>query len=307
MQIKLLSAVEIKKVFIVSSGRSGSHWLLDLLLNHPDCIGERQTESKIFRIIEPYLRPELEKSRLRKLKDLIKYMGTIKGDKIWNSIIHQYDSYPENSSLKRFIERNRLINLINQERYNNTLISDQLISVAREILEQYIKDNKEDNTKALVEKTPGHVSAVDLILDNVENAKIIELVRDGRDVCKSFESLSTEGFVWASKSRKKQIRLWKHAINLGAHWRSNNKFKPRILLVKYESLVANPQNELKRIFKFIDLDYADETIEKIVEKSEKINSYGSKSKQHWRNVFGANDIKLIHRLAKNELKMHGYI
>ena len=100
------------------------------------------------------------------------------------------------------------------------------------------------------EKSPGHNEHVDAILKAYPRAKIIALVRDGRAVVNS-NMLTT----WASPSNPRRFWLfcWNWMVQMRLIIRHQRRYGvDKILTVKYEDLVQEPQAQLKRICSFID-------------------------------------------------------
>jgi hypothetical protein len=96
-----------------------------------------------------------------------------------------------------------------------------------------------------VEKTPEHLHRIGAILRNREMAKVIIMIRDGRDVVASL-------FARTSKLRE-SVSRWKNdtktALSFAVH--------PRVLLVKYEELVVEFKETTMRVFGFIGEEYED--------------------------------------------------
>ncbi len=144
-------------------------------------------------------------------------------------------------------------------------------------------------------------------------SKIIEVIRDGRDVCVSLEKYALTQ-KWCPKSRRKQILLWKHCIEKGIELSNQNDFTNRILKVKYEDISNNKIAEMEKMFEFAELKYSKELLENISQKTD-IRSIKNKGNgQHvrkgvvadWKNCFNAEDIELFKKLAGDLLCHLGY-
>lgn len=99
------------------------------------------------------------------------------------------------------------------------------------------------------DKTPFYTPDIDVIRRIFPNAKIIHLVRDGRDVV-----LSQKSIEWMSGNLPKLVLDWQWkatiAHKVGAVMGSD------FLEVRYEDLVCHPEEMLRRICAFIGEDYA---------------------------------------------------
>lgn len=93
------------------------------------------------------------------------------------------------------------------------------------------------------EKTPKHIRSFDKILDYFKNdVKLINVVRDGRDVVTSKHPKHTPDQYWVS------IRRWVSDVQLGIELSDH----PSVLTVKYENLVNDFENEIKKVCDFIE-------------------------------------------------------
>jgi len=88
------------------------------------------------------------------------------------------------------------------------------------------------------EKTPQHALISELLCEWFPGAAILHILRDPRDTVASLQRMP-----WASNSVITNARTWL-ACNLAAR---NSSHRPEYLLVRYETLVAQPEMELARI------------------------------------------------------------
>ncbi len=116
----------------------------------------------------------------------------------------------------------------------------------------------------LVEKTPRHVLKIDRIREVAPGAKVIIMVRDGRDVAasifKRFDDLDAGVDRWIDSNE-----IARREQNSGD-----------AIVVRYEDLVQDPEGQLRKICAFIDLPYSPEML-----------NY-HQSKRMW---FGVNEFK----------------
>ncbi|HEX5230435.1 MAG TPA: sulfotransferase [Bryobacteraceae bacterium] len=104
------------------------------------------------------------------------------------------------------------------------------------------------------EKTPGHAWHVHTLCEWYPDCAIIHLIRDPRAVVYSLTNVP-----WASRSVLMGARMW-HSINTAALAASK---RDNYMAVKYEDLVARPEQELARICRHIGLDYEEALLEPI--------------------------------------------
>lgn len=97
----------------------------------------------------------------------------------------------------------------------------------------------------LVEKTPRHISKLDLIRRVVPGARFVVPVRDGRDVVASIKK--REG------SLEFGMELWLTLNRIVAAERES----PDVLVYRHEDFITDTKNQLKRICDFIGIEYTD--------------------------------------------------
>jgi hypothetical protein len=94
-----------------------------------------------------------------------------------------------------------------------------------------------------VEKTPAHVRMIDRIFKSYPDAKVLFVVRDGRDVVVSIRK-RFGGF-------EKGIRRWVEDNHHGLKWADD----PRVMRVRYEDLVKQYEETMPRICRFIGEEF----------------------------------------------------
>lgn len=129
-------------------------------------------------------------------------------------------------------EKNELLSLIDN--------SGTLNEFAMSFFEKSLNDNQ---SKLWVEKTPSNAYSFTHFLEMFTNGKVIHIVRDPLD---AIYSLTKRGFSsWFATG------IWVYnTISAEAANRS-----PRYKLVKYESLVSNPTQEIREICNFLGVSF----------------------------------------------------
>lgn len=164
------------------------------------------------------------------------------------------------------------------------------------------------------DKTPLHARYLGDILAVFPEAKIIHLVRDGRDVAESLKRVfKGKESVWANAHR------WTRDV-MACHI-----FKQRVpveafLEVKYEELVRSPAQELNRIFRFLGANGAGAgTASELPDTTLKRHYVGSVSVHRslqepistakigcFRQRFSHHEIEVFESIAGEALKVYGY-
>lgn len=96
------------------------------------------------------------------------------------------------------------------------------------------------------DKTPAYIEIVPALTAMFADAKFIHLIRDGRDVAKSFQRQGWHG-PWMHGYTREWLRAVELDLKLG-----KTPLNERILRVRYEDLVLHPEATLRGICAFID-------------------------------------------------------
>ncbi len=99
------------------------------------------------------------------------------------------------------------------------------------------------------DKTPVYIEIVPQLAKMYPNAKFIHLVRDGRDVAKSFQATD-----WVSRWLHENTREWTRAVECYWRW-VHSDLRDRILQIRYEDLVLHTESTLQRICEFIGEEF----------------------------------------------------
>ncbi len=111
-----------------------------------------------------------------------------------------------------------------------------------EIEEEYITD-----------KAPLNFRWIGFIKLILPGAKIIHCQRDPKNNCLSIFKNLFEGGLNFSYDQEDLVKYYRQYVDLMEFWQS--KYKNSILDIKYENLVSNNEEEIKKIIKFCGLDF----------------------------------------------------
>lgn len=99
------------------------------------------------------------------------------------------------------------------------------------------------------DKTPVYIEILPQLAAMYPNSRFIHLIRDGRDVAKSFQATD-----WVGPWLHENAGEWRRALE--CHWRwVHSDLRDRILQVRYEDLVLETEGTLRRICKFIGEEF----------------------------------------------------
>jgi hypothetical protein len=112
------------------------------------------------------------------------------------------------------------------------------------------------------DKTPRYIEIVPELGRLFPNARFIFLLRDGRDVAKSFQNAH-----WVSRWLHENTREWITALDYQQRW-TRAGLGERILLVRYENLVLETEGTLRKVCRFLGEEFEPQMLlwEQIVDK-----------------------------------------
>jgi LPS sulfotransferase NodH len=156
-------------------------------------------------------------------------------------------------------------------------------------LREWVETQIEQN-KLLVEKNPRHTLRIPFIRRIFPEAKIIHIVRDGRDVACSmvpgcggteWNHLKPPGWQNFYAKYRGAIRcahVWKEVVEIA----TKDLKGVDHLQIKYEELVESPLSTAKKVFEYLQLDLGPEVIEfcRVVSNHTE-NSYQAKIQNQW--------------------------
>jgi hypothetical protein len=168
---------------------------------------------------------------------------------------------------------------------------------------------RRDGKSWWADKTPPNIDHVDLLAEVFPGARFVELVRDGRDV-----ALSMQTMPWGDNNAWTCARRWAHCIREGERQRARHE--GRMLLVRYEDLVTQPREQLERVSSFLGIDYDDDML--AVEKTDTSKlqhqdwfanlwqGINTSAMDKWRTKMSEHDQRVFLAAAGAELDLHGY-
>lgn len=285
---------------LLTLGRTGSTYVMNLLSEHPGVVvNDHFNESNI----SSY------------------YLNFI--DNLYSPI--QSSDYGEGlSNLKNIeaIQNRSFIEfpfITNSEWYSD-IYPKNLISFAKKNIDDYYLFLSDKNTKYFIEKAVIHDTTLTLLDKVYANKKYIFLVRDFRDMYSSILAFNKKrgsrafGMENYEKDEDyiKQLGFYTNECFLPAY----EKVKNQAFLLKYEELIKKPKKTLKNLYKFLDLDYSDITIDKILDslaKTRKIlqekhmtSSDANNTMKRYKKNLDNNTIILIETAFDKSLKYFGY-
>ena len=311
------------KLFVVGCPRSGTSWVTSLVGGHPDVVSI-PTETHAYRLIyQPFthLPKQTFSQRLKAWKGILRRYGPrplllgFDASDIWRGILRDYDilNQPNSHGLHGLANRETFKALLQAAQTRSDSVLDQAETLIAHLLDHFYKQQGYPDM-TLLEKTPLHLRYVEQLLTRFPEARVLEVIRDGRDVCVSYNALAKTQ-TWARIGTAGAIRQWRRCIEWGEAHRSQPSLADRILPVRYEQLKTQPTEQLEKIFDFTGLRWHPQQIQHILQAHdiERIRHRGEGQYIRqgrvgdWQNVLSAAEQQLCETIAGQQLARLGYV
>lgn len=283
-----------RKVFVVGCVRSGTSWVRSTLGAHPGAL--TTTESHVFHEAYEPLRQGAS----------------------WESLLEHYDATVREQrpvGVHKWVSREAYGDGIERARAAEAAGLDRVqaaVMVVRAVLDGFA-ETRGAAGRLIVEKTPTHIFWADAILDHFPEARIVEVVRDGRDACVSMQHRAlTES--WPPKDRLGQITRWIEAVGHGLAVRARVEARGRWYVAHYEAMKADVVGETSRLLGFCGLSTDARTVADVVEANDfsRLPDTGDGRHQRkgevgdWRNHFTPEDERLFRETVGDLFERAGY-
>ncbi|MEY2469754.1 MAG: hypothetical protein QOF21_2452, partial [Actinomycetota bacterium] len=151
----------------------------------------------------------------------------------------------------------------------------------------------------ILERTPLHTANLDLIAELYPEARVVHIIRDGRDVARSLAAVR-----WGPGSAVDGAEEWVRSVTQG---RRPMKHYHEL---RYEELLANPREEIVRLFDALELPVDSETVDAALrEAAVPVNhdpSMPAVVAQKWRSGLSARDLAAVEHVCGELLTELGY-
>ena len=161
------------------------------------------------------------------------------------------------------------------------------------------------------DKRPYYIRYIAQLLRLYPDARIIHVIRDGRDCVASLKRMP-----WWKKSTIYSMLNWRHAIRMGSN--AGNVHKGQFMEIRYEDLINEPESQLRHICEFLDEPYEPAMMNFHLNAEQNIPEYkrpwhyrtskplSAKFIGQWREELSENEVHLLEWCARKELKKWNY-
>ena len=193
---------------------------------------------------------------------------------------------------------------------------EELVAELRSIAGRWLSRALGDS-QFVIEKSPWHLSDLDVIAEILPEARFVHVIRDGRDVAVSVVAARSSWSGMEQRSPHATVQevagLWAKAM--GRREAARALVGEALLEVRYEDVSSDPANACRRLFAHCDMPHDDDLVTRVVEATD----FGGKDRPHgenrplragqvgqWRERFGLRDGLSFERRAGPALEETGY-
>lgn len=232
----------------------------------------------------------------------------------WFEVMQRFDSYSHRQvGPHRWIDRDKMQQLVEWAAASGDeplTAADDLVAA---VFQHYAVRRRLGAETVLVEKTPNHIFHADRLLARFAGSVVIEVRRDGRDVCVSLERRA-QRVAWPPAERSAQIAMWTNAVSHGLRLSADPAFAGRWYVLHYEELIADRHGAIARLFDVLGLDAPFDLVRSIAESNDISRQAIVGDGEHvrkgivgdWQNHFTVDDARLFEQLAGPVFAAAGY-
>ncbi len=140
-------------------------------------------------------------------------------------------------------------------------------------------------------------SRIDRLPDLWPEAKYINLIRDPRDVARSCIGMGWVGNVF--EGSKFWLKVERHRKQMLKKLSAD-----QVITVRYEDLVAKPEESLECICRFLSIEYDDRMLN--IEEDTTYERPSSQYSNQWKRKLNADEIRQVESLCQEEMKALNY-
>ena len=133
-------------------------------------------------------------------------------------------------------------------------LTNSLQGLIQKCVDLYAKKKDQLPWHTWIDHTPSHIRYINTLSGLFPDSRFIHLIRDGRGVFSSTRFLD-----WGPAGAIQAAGWWTMRVAPGLA--AEDAFSERILRVRFEDLVNNPEGELQRICEFAGLEFSSAMIE----------------------------------------------
>jgi len=315
-----------------------------MLERHPSVV-KLKGESHLYKLLyDPftYLKKMPLRSRLKRRSWILKHYGPIpiltgfNSNNLWRGLLRTYRFYEwsgESSGPHMAVDYETFKTLVHQASAGEGDDLSKVTQLIKSVLEVSFYAQGGNSSQIMLEKTPMHIKFASTILQSFPEAKMVEVVRDVRSICASWQARAKTQR-WARRPTAELVAQWIRCIEAGdiaandiaaGDTAADDTVLPqksdaapakrsRIIRLRYEDLRQDPHTWLGTLFDFAKLPTHSAHLSEIIDALS-IENAGRKGDglhvrqgkvQGWKEELSPGDIETCHRMAGPLLERLGY-
>lgn len=284
---------EYRMVFVAGCPRSGTTWIQSILGQHPLVLSTRESHA--------YARTAA-----------VRRYGP-RNPRGWAALFRKLGPHPS-VGLQWYADRatlRRLAVAAARGAASGDEAADRFIA---SVFDTFAAAEGGTSDHVLVEKTPNHLLHARRILERFPGARMVEVVRDGRDVCVSMQ-MRAPHVTWIPVERERQVATWVRYLEEGERLRADPALTSRVLRLRYEDLKEAPAAGVADLLGFAGLPADDAEVGRIVAATDFSHHRGPSDGTSpnrrgevgdWETHFSDADAETFRRLAGDVAARAGY-
>jgi hypothetical protein len=207
------------------------------------------------------------------------------------------ETYLISHGVVRFAERFQHVNPEALAVGRTFLQRDRFADTMRDVVDVALLDAVEranPRARYVVERTPWHAQHLELVAELYPDARVLDIVRDGRAVARSLLAQS-----WGPGTPADAAAEWRDSVRAAAA--DGPRFGPRYRRVRYEDLLADPRGGLTELLAWLELETSPAALETILAEGATQFNVGPQSPE-----LSEADVAIVEEIAGPELVANGY-
>lgn len=185
-----------------------------------------------------------------------------------------------------------------------------------ELMRHFAEQSGKASAPRWIEKTPRHVNHVPLILEMFPQGRVINMVRDPRDVASSpVRFLESRSETFRRQVCLERAESWNVMVGLSRGFEADE----RILNIRYEDIIADPEASLMHMMQFLGETYRAESLERFADNYDQIVLPKEEVRKHlltageivdrrgiWKKRMSAKEARIVELICEPLMREWGY-
>jgi Sulfotransferase family len=178
---------------------------------------------------------------------------------------------------------------------------DVLLDATRDFCDAVLAGHLTEGARYLAERTTAHVTSVDLIAAVYPDARLVHIIRDGRDVARSLVARE-----WGPSTVAQAAEQWRSEVVAARSAAPAQGYRE----VRYEALLEDPRGSIADLYEWLGLEHSDAVLDEAVAEAgiRRNQDADDPAPRHgkWRDHFSAADLRAFEQVAGDLLQELGY-